>query len=347
MNIFLIAYILIMVVGLYCNINGRSKKAFCIFSGIIYFLIAALRSSQVGNDTWGYLANFTHLLNWGIPAAIAYSDKDQLFFVCLSLLGKITDNFSIVLFVVAAFFTITVWTYIYRYSDDPTLSIIVLLAFNLYQFSLTGMRQAVAMGFIVLAIMAVNEEKRISPYIFTIIGGLFHKSAFVFLVILILRHFKLSGKTLRFSSVALVAVFFFRRDLAETFVKYISERGYTVDPSTGGTTMMIVVAIVFIIALIFAKEYAQYDLNYHVQYYMGWLAVLFEILVLTQAIFFRIAFYFLLGYVTLIPNISNRVNNENNRMFLKVGFYVVLSIQYLFFTISSCQCLPYTFFWQV
>lgn len=80
-----------------------------------------------------------------------------------------TDNYSVLFAIVAVLFTITVWVYIYKYSDDPVLSVIVLLAFNLYQFSLTGMRQTIAISFVVLAIMAVHEEKKIQPYIWVLI----------------------------------------------------------------------------------------------------------------------------------------------------------------------------------
>lgn len=106
------------------------------------------------------------------------------------------------------------WVYIYKYSDDPVLSVIVLLAFNLYQFSLTGMRQTIAISFVVLAIMAVHEEKKIQPYIWVLIASLFHSSALVCLSIPILSKIRISTIAIRIAPIPLMICFIFRNSIA-------------------------------------------------------------------------------------------------------------------------------------
>lgn len=68
---------------------------FCIGSGTIYFLVAALRSSYVGGDSFNYRRMFELLADKNIKFAFAYSEKDPIFNVLLSLLGKVTDNYSV------------------------------------------------------------------------------------------------------------------------------------------------------------------------------------------------------------------------------------------------------------
>lgn len=346
-NIFLYAYILILIVGFCCTRITNGKKHFCVFSGIVYFLLAALRSSQVGGDSFNYRNMFESMEGKSLQHIFLKSDRDPVFYTFLGVLRKLTDHYWVMFAIIALFFVVTVWVYIYRYSDDPVLSVVVLLAFNLYQFSLTGLRQTVAIGFIVLAIMAINENKRVSPYVFILIGGLFHASALVFLVIPLLRHLRLNTKILRFSGIMLFVCFIFRRNIAGMLVQYLGERGYGLELSDSGSTMMLVIAFLFAVALLFIREYADSDQDYRIQYYIGWFAVFFEILVTSQNIFFRIAFYFLIAFVTLIPNIASRAKNPTTRRTLKVGLYVVLSVQYLFYTIGSCYILPYTTFWQI
>lgn len=193
MNIFIGSFFVILILGAICKKICNGKKMFCIGSGTIYFLVAALRSSYVGGDSFNYRRMFELLADKNIKFAFAYSEKDPIFNVLLSLLGKVTDNYSVLFAIVAVLFTITVWVYIYKYSDDPVLSVIVLLAFNLYQFSLTGMRQTIAISFVVLAIMAVHEEKKIQPYIWVLIASLFHSSALVCLSIPILSKIRISS----------------------------------------------------------------------------------------------------------------------------------------------------------
>lgn len=346
-NIFLYAYILILIVGFCCTRITNGKKHFCIFSGTVYFLLAALRSSRVGGDSFNYRNMFESMEGKTLQQIFLKSERDPIFYTFMGIMRKITDQYWVMFAVIALFFVVTVWVYIYRYSDDPVLSVVVLLAFNLYQFSLTGLRQAVAIGFIVLAIMAINENKKVLPYILVGVGGLFHASALVFLVIPLLRHLRLKTKFLRFSGIFLFVCYIFRRTIAAVLVRYLGDRGYELKLSESGSTMMLVIAFLFAVALLFIREYADSDQDYRIQYYIGWFAVFFEILVTSQNIFFRIAFYFLIAFATLIPNIANRAKNVTTRRALKVGLYVVLSAQYLFFTIGSCYTLPYTTFWQI
>ena len=319
---------------------------FCITSGIAYFLIAALRSWNVGGDSFNYKYMFEVVSSLNLSQVIQYAKTDPFFFIFLKALSCISGNYTFLFSIVSAFFVITVWTFIYRYSDDPVLSIIILLAFNLYQFSLTGMRQTIAMGFIVLSLIETKKQRRFLPYLCVIIGSLFHASAFIFMIIPLMRQITITTAMLRFSSLLLAVVFILRRAIASIFIIFIRERGYNLSLSNSGATMMFVIAVLYGMAIVFLKEYSKTDKDYSILYYMGWFAVFFEILVTSQNIFFRAAFYFLISYVILIPNLVSRVKSRNSRLILKSSMYILMSAQYLLFTIGSCHILPYTTFWQ-
>lgn len=347
MNIFSVTYILVLALGILSKPYKHGRKYFCISSGIIYFLLAALRSSQVGGDSFNYRYMFEALAGKSISTALAYSEKDPIFYIFLSFLGRFTKNYTVLFTIVAALFGIAVWYYIYRYSDDPVLSVIVLLAFNLYQFSLTGMRQTMAMSFVVFAMIAINEGKKILPYILIIISGLFHLSALICLIIPILRHFPIKPKTIRLAAIPLIVCFLLRTNIAQLLIGLVSERGYGISISQSGYTMLLVIFTLYIMAAVFVNEYADFDENYHIQYWIAIGTVFFETLVTAQNIFFRVAFYFLIVFVTLVPNVAKRARLESSRSILTVGLYIVLSIQYLFYTVGSCYSLPYTTFWQI
>lgn len=347
MNIFMATYILVLIIGLLAKRIKNGRKFFCISTGIMYFFISALRSSNVGGDSFNYRYAFELLAGKNFDFAFHYSSNDPLFYVFLSFIGKFTSNYTILFTIVAAIFCFSVWYYIYKYSYDPTLSVIVLLAFNLYQFSLTGMRQTIAMSFVVFAMIAINQKRKFSPYALIVLGSLFHASAITFLIIPILRHFPITKQKIKYVVPLLIMFFLFRNKIASLFIGMISERGYEIDLVGSGFVMMLVIFILYIMMVTFVYEYSDYDKNYHIQYWIATVAVFFEILVTTQAIFFRIAFYFLLVFITLIPNIVHHTRNKNTRILLSIGLYIVLSIQYLFFTLGSSYILPYTFFWQI
>ncbi len=327
--------------------NGRKK--YCVLTGICYFVVAALRSNTVGFDTDIYVSAFNRLAEMPLDAAAVFADKDVFFWVLLSILGKITSNYTILFSIVAALFTISAWHLIYKYSRDPRLSIIVLLAFNLYQFTLTGMRQTIAISFILWAIDSCYERKVIRSIVFVLLGSIFHSSALAFLVVIGFLFYKKKLNQVSTLTMALLLglAFLFRGYIAKGLIVLIQDRGYEVTILNGGLTMTFVIFSLFLMGGVFINEYTFSDKNANLTFFIASMACFFEMLVSTQSIFFRLAFYFLIIYVIFIPNIIETIQHNETKAIVKIGIYILLSIQYLFVTIGSCGVIPYQTFWQV
>lgn len=327
--------------------NG--KKMYCILTGICYFAVAAVRSNTIGFDTAIYVNSFERLSKMSLDAAMLFSDKDVCFWVLLSLLGKITSNYTVLFFLVACIFTISAWHFIYKYSKDPRLSIIVMLAFNLYQFTFTGMRQTIAMSFILWAIDYCYQRKIIKSIVFILIGAIFHSSALIFIIVILFRIYKKKLTQVHTITIAFLLgiVFLLRGTIAQRLIVLIQDRGYEVTMLNSGLTMTFVIFVLFLLGCLFIREYNFSDENATLTYLIAMLACFFEMLVSTQSIFFRIAFYFLMIYIVFVPNVVESIRNGKSRFIVKTGIYVLLSIQYLVFTIGSCGILPYQTFWQV
>lgn len=347
LNIFSVTFFLIFIIGILSKRIKGGKNFFCIISGVSYFLIAAIRSWKVGGDSYNYVKAFEYLADKNLHMAITYSDKDPIFYGFLSLLGRWTNNYTVLFVIVSAFFSISIWFFIYRYSKDPLLSIIILLSMNLYQFSLTGMRQTIAISFTVWAIVAMDKGKIKTAILLILFGSFFHASVLVFLIIVVMRKIKVGYRFLYLSIPTLIVCFVFRAEIANQLIGLVSERGYEVDITKTGLTMMFVIFVLYVMAVVFARDYVGNSQTLYMQYGIAMMAVFFEILVSTQNIFFRIAFYFLIIYIVLIPNVLMSIKNRKIRIIFRFAIYVLLTIQYLMFTIGSSYILPYTTFWQV
>lgn len=348
MTIFHFAFFLILLLNVLMRPKDSraGRKAFCIISGFIYFAISAFRGYSVGNDTSNYFATFQHISRWS-SVHIGDFRRDPVFYISMWGVGRLTGNYSIFLFLIALFFTVSCWLYIYRHSEDPCLSIIFLLAFNLYQFTLTGQRQTVAMSFILLAIMALERKKTTRAIVFTILGAQFHMSAYVFLIMPLLYKRK-PQKTMLYASLpVIVAIFLLRTVVAGVLVPYISERDYGIAESSSGFTMAFVVFVLYVFAVLFLPTEAPAENNSGFLYWMMMIAVAFEMLVTAQNIFFRFAFYFLLGGAVLIPHVIHSMKRHENYIIANLGLYVLLSIQYLVYTLNSSGITPYQFVWQM
>lgn len=348
MNIFHIAFFAILLLGLNYNFrpSPNRKKWFCIISGTIYFLISALRSKYIGGDTLHYVRMFNTLTTQGIDKALTYYDHDPIFGAFVWLIGRFTDSYTVLFTVVAALFCFSVWYYIYKHSKDPCLSVIFLLAFNLFQFSLTGMRQTIAIAFIIWAIIFLKQDKPIKAALFVVLASMFHLSALIFIIVIPLKLIKLSLNMLYFSILGLIAVFFARSFIAEALIFLVSDRGYSVDDDNAGLTMVFVIFVLYAFCALFSFHYKKDNADHNIDLMVAMIAVFFEMLVPAQTIFFRIAFYFLIINTSLIPNVIHSIRTPIYRQIITVGLYGLLSAQYLFFTMGSCHILPYATFWQ-
>ena len=340
-----------MVIASYalCMRLENGKKKYCFLTGLCYFTVAAARSNTIGFDTGTYVNAFKRLSEMPLSAAMLYADKDVCFWGLLSLLGKITTNYTVLFSLVAGLFTVSAWHLIYKYSQDPRLSIVVLLAFNLFQFTLTGMRQTIAISFILWAIDSCYEKRIIKSIVFILLGAIFHRSALICLVIVVLLFLKKELNHVRTWTIASLIglTFLLRGYIAQRLIVLIQDRGYEVTMLNGGLTMTFVVFVLFLLGCLFIKEYTFSDKNATITYLIAMVACFFEMLVSTQSIFFRIAFYFLIIYIIFIPNIVETIQHKESRSFVKIGIYILLSIQYLVFTVGSCGIIPYQTFWQV
>ncbi len=350
MTIFHFAFIGVILFAFVLKYIIRPKsweKIFCVVSGSVYFLIATLRHFTVGVDTKGYVLSFLYIVSYGWRHAKNFFPSEPLFGRLIWLISRFSHSYTVLFAVVAGVFCFFVWRYIYKHSKDPVLSLIILLAFNFYQFSLTGMRQTIAISFILVAMTYMQEDKDLKSALFILLASGFHQSALVFALLLILKHIKLTYALLWGSVSLLIITFICRIQITEKLIFLLSDRGYEVLDNEAGLTMTFVIFILYVICIVFAKDYIlEYEKKASFNFWVLFLATFFQILVSGQAIFFRISFYFLIALTTIVPNLFKAIQNTENQRIVTTSIYILLIAQYLFFTIDSSGILPYKFYWQ-
>lgn len=351
MGIFIAAYTVLVFAKLISLLDERDhKKFYCILLGLIYFLIAALRGRYVGGDTDIYVSTFQYLSTRSYAVAEVFADagRDPFFYAFISFLGKIWCNYTFLFTVVALMFTVSVTNFIYKYSDDPFLSWVFMLAFNLYQFTLTAMRQTIAISFVLFAFSYFLEKKWFKSVIFIMIASLFHLSALCALLVFVFCKVKVNKKILYASFIPLIVIYLFKSRIATLFLSVFKEEGreYAVENKGEGLTMLLVITFIYVACMVLiSKEKLEQSPVLQKLFVISFLALIFEVMVPTQSIFFRFAFYFLFAMAVLLPNvINNCIVKEKNVVYAVL--FLILSIQYIFFTMGSCYITPYYTFWQ-
>ncbi len=177
----------------------REKRApllrilYCAIATLCLAFFCGLRHQTVGTDTERYYqmvgaefnVTFNQILDNYMPNraenreveelprdVVFYTVTDQMRLCGLSEYG--------VFCAYALFYVGVAGWLIYRYSDSPIVSFFAYIALGTYIFNFTGLRQSVAMGWVMLAYPYIQKRNFLFFTFFVLVGMLFHKSAVIF-----------------------------------------------------------------------------------------------------------------------------------------------------------------------
>lgn len=331
--------------------SGRimNKKSICILSGVILFCLIGLRSTTTGGDTEIYMNAFYRVEGMSFLDTILYGFKDIGYSALEWVIHVLGGEFRWILLLNAACFSYAISSYIFKYSERPALSYLLLFSFNLAQFTMSGIRQTFAMSLILFALIKYEEKKYVFALMLYILAVAMHLSSAIVIVILPLTWLFKNGKMPKYSLLILGIVFAFKYQVASRiavlFNSYSDRIGDIEVDSQSGLIMCIVVISIYTIAVLFSRRYYQRYENARYDFSMLFMASFFEILVTTQAIFFRLAFYTLFSIVVVCPRVIEVSVTNRSKNLLSGMAYILALVMIYGFTIHSIAG-GYHFLWQ-
>lgn len=183
-----IAVLFLVFISIFINYDSskKRKKLFLITSFFILTVIAMLRSWEVGVDTEQYYRNFGYItyLDWSQSDVLRYEIG---FFALCKVLSYFSNDPYILIMVSSLIIIPSIGRFIYKYSENVALSTFLYITLNAYFFNMTGMRQSLAIVFIVYGFDYLVEEKYIRYFIFIVIASLFHSSALFLISLIFIR----------------------------------------------------------------------------------------------------------------------------------------------------------------
>lgn len=359
----MLIYILLVLTILILNIerkNGRiSDRTYCKIICIAFILITGLRHNDVGSDTTVYYNGFNNGIGLSLSSVLA-SHEDKGFYFIWWLIQNYVGKFEILTVLIACVFYIPVTTLIYRYSDDYGMSFLSLMAFNFFQFSMTGMRQTMALGFTALVLLELLKDKTnlIKLVFFIALGISMHRSCWIILLYLLIYWIStkvLNRKAIWLTLLIVPIVYVLRTDIVVLGINlYDSEKIIANEISGGGGLTTYLVYILLLIIGFFERD------NYFLDDYGGIVKrASFDVLVMivgtsllglvmVESVFFRVAWYFSIYLVIYLPRLVEKFSTDGStKGIASVVVYVMLLIMYFVFTKGSATVLPYKFFWQI
>lgn len=287
--------------------HAVSGETLFIMAVSLFFLIVfALQSATSNGDLMRYLASYNRFSTYGFSRydSIVNNTKDPFYYICGSIFAHLGFDFYAWRFLIAFVYIMSVYIIISKYSSNIYVSFIVLIVIGTFPFTLSGLRQTLALAILMHTFKCLENKKFIKFVLLVLLASLFHSSAIIFLLAYPIYFIKLRFRNYLLLSIVSVFVIFNARSLIALFVEltgaYDAYGGYIEKDEVLTFAGVIIFTFVLGFSLV-SYHFGADDVKYPGLCNLAFVALLFRILAFTTvAELFRISMYFDLFDVLLI-----------------------------------------------
>lgn len=337
-SIILIVSLIIFKITL---LNKEYHNVYLVIITVIIIIFMFFRDIMGVPDILVYI-NFYKSLNYKtfneiIINIISFSEMDPLFTLFSKLFKSLGINYRIWIISINIFFIYSIYRFILNWSKDYFLSYIAFISLGYLFLSFSLLRQTMALSFILFSYKPLLENKKIKFLLFVLIAALFHWSALIFLLSFFIINVKIKIRHF-FYIITFYIISFFIDDVITGIISffgnslsffYVGERllMYSGSNETLNYTRIIIYSLIFM--FVFFQE--NKDENYDKLISFLFFGLIINIFSTIIGEFFRLAIYFDIVSVILIPN---AIELESNK-YLKSIKYLFLSFILIFYIFIS------------
>ena len=184
------------------------------------------------------------MLNILFPGAINQSyiqifenSRDPIFYMFVKSIYQIINDIQFVLAVIALLYALFVSTTLYRYSKNIAFSFLILLTFRYFPYSMTALRQGLALAIVFYSTRFIFEKKIIKFALAIVIASFAHKSALFLLPLYFVQFINLNRYSFFITVLALAAAYFLKNSINSILLLLPIDSQYEIyfdDKSTEG-----------------------------------------------------------------------------------------------------------------
>lgn len=193
MFLYIIIYFAIFIVALTDTkprLLYQSRKALFCFMSIVFFMLSFLRW-ECGTDWYSYYNTFTN--NYSIEDF--KNQSFELLFSYLNLVVKsISDDYTILLIVIASIIFPLKYSTLWKYSPYPFISL--LLYYLMYLCDIFFVRETIALAIVFYSIRYIIERKLLLFFLLVGIASQFHLSSIIFIFAYPVYYYPISRKSI-------------------------------------------------------------------------------------------------------------------------------------------------------
>lgn len=347
--ILLILYILLLAIAAeYLFQEKERKERFILDMGILaLFLLLALKKNTVGIDIAGYRQQY--LLSANMP----WADTDYVYFEAgfiqlMKLFSKANVPFGVFTALIYGVCCSAYREFIRRYSANAALSLLIFVCYQFLVFSMSGLRQALAMAMCLWAWMTLEKGKDgkhgLLALALVVVSSTVHRSALMALPTLLFLY--KPGKVYWPVFLALLAVSPGLRPGVHNFLAFL------LDQDISGGQVILGGNFVFLLAMAVFCVIGYYNCSdekedtYCVGVNILMLSVVAQVLFSGSAML-RGAMYLTVFLIPTLPRALKRFDQgiESLGTWL-LGLFLVWLFWHDTLAINQLHICPYQFFWQ-
>ncbi len=314
----------------------------------LLFLVYALQDLHSNGDLMQYADRFNELRHVSVSSFVRNMGnyKDPIYHFTGLLLSKIGFDFYAWKTLIAFVFVCGLYRLLMYHSTNPALSLVVFLALDLFGFSLSGLRQALALGILFFAYPHLKDKHFFRFLILVVLAALFHSTALIFLTAYPIYRLKLRPRNLLFLAAGGVVVLLNAAPLTRLYLQLTGtdeSYAYYLEEGSGlnWTGVLIAGCIwLFCVCILYSNRTNRKDPNLC---NLSFVAFFMRILATVQvAEFFRISMYFSIFDLLMIADACSCYTEERSVTRFKTGG-VALALSGYYFIAQNSNIAEYVF----
>lgn len=333
MLIWLLTLIGIVIIYLIVKDSKNNKKDFLVLSGIWITLILGSRYFINGfTDEITYSDEYMAFskLSFNDLLSQRWQERDFGFYIVYWSMSQLFPWRQFPIYFITGFFIFAAFRFIYRNSDYPFISVLLLFVIPGFSFYMAAYRQCFATCFCLFAFEYGKEKKFFRYAIMMAIACSMHLSAVIFIPVYWLLKIK-NNNIGRFLWVVGLVVVWVAENAIMSFASDVAGRDYTQAQEfslVGFAIQIIIMLAPFILDLLGISYWHEGEKNKRL---LGWILVsiglLFYFSKLYNYSFERVSYYYSLFTIIALANTCARaVRNRGETLFINNSISVIITL---------------------
>ncbi len=348
MNYYFILLLIFFLITIFWLIFDKKEKVkqnkkYCLIIFLLLLLFLLLRSDKVGidNDNYKRIFEYCHRLNF--IELFSYERHEIGYKIYNKIISLIYYNFNFFMMVTSIVSMIGVYYFIKDNSKNYMSSFLIFITFNFYGFFFGIYRQVIAISILLYSIKFVKERKLFSFLISVFIATLFHKTAFIFILVYLLYNIKINKKIFIVWVSILVFFLIFRNGIISIILNYIYKPAEVIGQGGGGYKMLIMLFGLSCVCYYFQDKLLKQDANNKLFINMIFFATIIQCLSTVFGNAYRVVLYFSFTMIIVIPNIIEVIKNKKIKGITIALMIISLSLYYYYMTSNLIDYVQYSF----